>query len=754
MEAERAPGGGGASGWWQALVVGALGALPHLPGALTNQWAFDDYRFIVRNRHVTEPDSWLRFLYDVTTTDPDSPSGIVRPLRTLEFALDHALFGLDPTAFHLHGLAWHVLACVLLFLLLRALVGSALPAAAGAVIWAVHPMQTESVAWVSSRGDVAMGACLFGALLAALHSRGRDRALVVSLALSGVAMLYKETGVVVPALVVLLRVVRPTPGGRSGDVVRALRDSWPWWVLAGVYLVYRSSVMVGGLDHVTTHEFAGGTPGALATMFCGLGAYLGFAVLPVRPAIDWFLPVRTSLLAPEVLVCLALHVVLFVTAWRARTRRPLVSLAIGAFYVALGPVSNWPVYLGIPTTERFLYVPLLGLAVGVAWGVSRLARPSVPRSLGLAPLAIVALALAAGTVHRTADWYDDTTLWPRTLETVDSPRALEYAGAEELKLGNALRDEARTTEDESRRQALLGQAERHFESALLHSRRAADRWHAIELVEQSTSHVVMRPFTNAASASLQLGRPGHAIRYAEVAIRIGEDLFPQPHYTRAIALLTEGRGAAALHAMSRARELGFDEPEDEFAWIFRRAGTACEERGQFELAARAYDLSYVAAASEEQRQRTRAAAEELRASLAREEVRLAGDPARRRELSVLEAARGNLQVADTLRDALGRGSPEQELAWIEARYVARGTEDGLLAAEGALGRLRPEAESAVRRDLLRARVADELLRYDIALDRYERLLADHAEELGTEVLTGIETAVERLRFDPYRHASR
>lgn len=723
------------------VVVAVLAALPHLHGALTNEWAFDDYRFIVRNPHVTAPESWVAFFTDPHTTDPLSPTGIVRPLRTLEFALDHALFGLSPRAFHLHGLAWLALATALLFRWLAALSLPRTAAAFGALVWAVHPMQTEAVAWVSSRGDVAMAACVFGSLLAATRSEGRDRWMAISLLLAGMAALYKETGVVVPALIVLTRLVVPPPGRERGRFGVALRSSLPWWGLAGAYLGYRSLVMVGGMDHVTTHAFAGGTHGALATMSCGFTAYLTMALLPVRPALDWYLPVRTSFAEPEALLSMLLHVGLAVTALRTMRTRPVVALAIGLFYVPLTPVSNWPIYLGIPTAERFLHLPLAGLGLVAGVSLARLGRATWPAA------GAILVALSVGTVTRTADWYDDTTIWPATLATVDSPRAFDYAAAEELKAGNALLTRVATEElSEERVEELRARATAHFESSLEHAQAAIAKWHAIERVERSTSFVVVQAFVNAASASWRLGRAAEAGRYAEAALAIGEDLFPQPHYTRALAVLGEGRGAAAYRSMARARELGFDDPEPEFAWIFRRAAEACEARGELELAAAALDAAIEVGAKGEETGLARAARARLQQLVAREEVAHAARGVW--EQARFEAARGRIAVAEALIPRVGELPPEQRVAWSIARHEARGTVEGWNAALESLRSL-PEGTGGLERILAEARCLTELGRHTQAAVLYRRLLSSDAPSVDEDLRRQLTRSLHRAEFDPF-----
>src|SRR5258705_2487115 len=99
--------------WIAPAVVAAATTLVYLR-ALAGGFVFDDPRFIVDNPHVQRPQSWLAVFTDVATVDPLRPQGIVRPLRTVEFAAGRALFGRGPTAVHVHSVPWHAAAAGLL----------------------------------------------------------------------------------------------------------------------------------------------------------------------------------------------------------------------------------------------------------------------------------------------------------------------------------------------------------------------------------------------------------------------------------------------------------------------------------------------------------------------------------------------------------------------------------------------------------------------------------------------------------------
>ncbi len=558
-----------------ALLVLAAVAAVYARSAALNGWAYDDDRFIQRNPHVAATRGvagWLRLLVDPRTVDPDAPTGIVRPLRTLEFALDNALFRLSPAAFHVHSLLWHALAALLLLRLLHLLVGDVRAACVGALVWALHPMQVESVAWISSRGDVATGALTFLALLCALRSRGRDRALVAALAAGAAAMLYKETAVVLPALVFAVRLAHPREGA-AGELRPALRAAWPFAVVAALYLVYRAAVQVGATAHATTFVLGGSTAGTVATAVLALGVYVLFAVLPVRPAADWYMQPATGFGHAAVLAAIALHVALIVLAVRGRRRAPLLAAAALLFYAPLVPVANWPFAIGIPTAERFLYLPLSGAALLVAVAVRRLGARS------LVPACAAAVALGTASYVRCDDWRDTRTLFEAALAHGGSPRAAAWAAAEQRERGLALERSASGDVAAERRAALRAEARACYETGLARAHESLDLWRRFECVAESVSDVVAAPHTNAASLCLYLDRPGEALWHADRAVAAAGDVFAEPHLDRALALLRLRRPEAAARAIADASHVQAPGADASLARIALRCADACLEAG-------------------------------------------------------------------------------------------------------------------------------------------------------------------------------
>jgi protein O-mannosyl-transferase len=440
-----------------AVVVLATG-LAHSRG-LAGGFVYDDHRFVERNAAIESLRDPLRFFLDPTTAsaaqgvEPD----VWRPLRTLAFAVDRSLFGLNPKGWHVCNVAIHVVNAALVYLLLlRLLAGTFTPtpmegsggrrsesrvaaaAAAGALLFSLHPVSVECVAWISSRGDLL--AWLFVLLALEMGRRRGVFATLATVALGVLACLSKESAVVAFALLPLHHLALPSDArpSRRETVVRTVA----LLVATVAYFAARAAVMPSPADLPTFAQtpFPDGGRAAAARAF--LSAVAGYAkalVLPIGFPFDrnvYTDPVPVSWADPSVIVGLGLLVSVFCGGVLAlRRRRGVVAFSCLGSLAVLVPVSNVIVPLKTFSAERFLYPLLPCLAAG-----SVVAALALARALRPALVAIVAAAalvtLGVLTDMRTAPWHDELSLWTAVQRAEPmNPRAYEGLGFEWLRAG-------------------------------------------------------------------------------------------------------------------------------------------------------------------------------------------------------------------------------------------------------------------------------------------------------------------------------
>lgn len=391
------------------LVLSVVAFLPALDGELL----YDDARFVRDNPEVASATRPWRFFLDPTTVDPlGGHGGIYRPLRTLSFAVDRTLHGggmpslrwLHATSLLLHGVA-----TVLLFLLLRVLVARPI-AFLATLLFCVHPVHAESVAWISSR-DVPLSAVL--ALLAlvveARWGRGRRWIAVVCFLL---ALLAREAVVVLPAVIFLLRLSR---GEKS--VKMALLASIPYGIVAAGYVVLRLVLLGSGFSQ--RGPWAGSVVLSFATQVVGAGHSLLRIVVPLYPrafAFDHQVGQVVSLLDPRFLVSALVLLGLGAAGLLSLRRRGPLALLLLWYPLFLLPFLNPLLPLNIIASDRFLYLPAAGPIALVVWQLHERVSGATGRrvvrcALGGASLGLLVLSLSVSTLYR-----DPVSFWEAAAE--------------------------------------------------------------------------------------------------------------------------------------------------------------------------------------------------------------------------------------------------------------------------------------------------------------------------------------------------
>jgi tetratricopeptide (TPR) repeat protein len=389
-----------------ALLVAALFAA-YSP-ALRGGFLWDDDFYVSANPTLRGAAGLVRIW-----TDPGANPQYY-PLTFTTLWIDHAIWGLDPLGYHVGNVLLHALSAVLLFLLLSRL---SVPGAwLAAAVWALHPLQVESVAWITERKNTLSGVLALGAALALLRfegigrkSPGSNRWALLAAVLFGGALLSKSVTASVPAVIAVLLVWK---------LGRVPRRSIPWLsaMLAagaayGIVTAWLEVHQVGAQGE----EWGIGPAGRLVLsgqIFC---FYLGKLVWPYPLSFSygrW--PVDPASWIHWVPVAAA--AVLAVAAWTLRRRvggGPLVALlAYGiTLFPALGFLNVYPMrYAWV--ADHFQYLAGIAPIALLAALANRIPRP--------AALALLAV-LGIRSWSEAHEYRDLETLWRSTIET--APRA-------------------------------------------------------------------------------------------------------------------------------------------------------------------------------------------------------------------------------------------------------------------------------------------------------------------------------------------
>jgi tetratricopeptide (TPR) repeat protein len=413
----------------RALLVAALVACATLPylNILFNGFVYDDDTQLVRNPYVRS----FRYLKEILTTNVWSfaggiPSNYYRPMMTLGYLACYKLFGMQAYGFHLFSLLLHVLVVCLVFVLTERLTGERVWAFVAAAFFALHPVHTESVAWIAAVTDLELTffyLLAFGLFLGvARPGGGRSEVMVAAMGCTFLlALLSKEQAMTLPVLATIYEHYYRGDRGETTASQKLARYSLLW--LAGLaYLLLRLQYL-GGL--APRGQFAELTPLHIALSAVALvGQYVGKLLWPLRLCAFYVFHPSKSVLdlgfLAGLLALLALAA-LFIVCWRSQQRDVrLGSFAVLWFLVTLAPVLN-ATWVGTNVfTERYLYLPSVGVAWLVGWAAWRLwcrAPAGFARRRALLLLGVALGGLyAVRIVIRNRDWKNDIVLYNQTLE--------------------------------------------------------------------------------------------------------------------------------------------------------------------------------------------------------------------------------------------------------------------------------------------------------------------------------------------------
>jgi len=386
-------------------------------GAARIPFIYDDNRMVVENTAIRDLSNLKAVLVLEAT----------RPILNLSYAIDYALFGADPVAFHTTNVLMHAVNVVLLFLLAWSLAQDADPAGAAdrrqtialtaAVVFAVHPMMSEGVMYVAGRSEVLCTTFFLLAFMAIRRWMLGESAWwwLVSVTCWAAALGTKEIAAMFPVVVFAYErlVLRPSPADR--------RRNFRYW-----HLPLLSLAVTGAIVRVAVLAFVE-HPGdvvvqwryALVTVDV-LIRYLTLLVTASGQTIFHSVP-DLRLQDPRAGLVLVLFGVIVATIWRVRREAPLGALGMTWFLLLLVPSSALVILdRGEPMAEHRVYLASCGLFImvgtSIAWLTSRMRQRRFSMPVLRAMLVVAVFVLASRTLIRSAVWNDPVGLWAEAVE--------------------------------------------------------------------------------------------------------------------------------------------------------------------------------------------------------------------------------------------------------------------------------------------------------------------------------------------------
>ncbi len=610
-----------AKGWGSWLVPALIAVVTFatfLP-ALHNQFVnWDDDKNFLENPHYRGL-GWTQLSWMWTTH-----LGHYIPLTWMTFGLDYLLWGMNPLGYHLTNLLLHAANAVVFFFITRRLLTRALPspserghtlavsAAFAALVFAIHPLRVESVAWATERRDVLSGLFYLSAVLAYLRACDREERgrgwYWGAVALFAGALLSKSMAVNLPVVLMILDVyplrrLGESIGWRSKPARRIYVEKIPFVLLAAAASAI--AVMAQFSIHAALPLAQLSVPGRLAVSAYGLSFYLGKMIVPVNLSPLYELPRTVSPWAMPFILSFGLAVAITAIVLSLRRRMLGLPAAWLAYLVVLLPVLG--IFQSGPQIAADRYTYLAGLGWAILAGAGLLSSWSRLPFLLIGLVVFIPVGLGTLTWNQVHVWHDSKTLWAHAL-AIDPNSSVAQND-----FGEALAQQGKLAEAiEHYRQALnikpdyadahynlggalaqqgkLADAIHHYQRALQITPGDADaqtNWGGAlaqqgklaEAAEHYQQALRIKPdhaaaHNNWGAALTRQGNLAEAIEHYRQAVNIKPD-YADAHYNLGGALAQQGKLADAIHHYQRALQITPDDADAHIHW-----GLALAQQGR------------------------------------------------------------------------------------------------------------------------------------------------------------------------------
>ncbi|TET39089.1 MAG: hypothetical protein E3J72_01300 [Planctomycetota bacterium] len=390
--------------------------------SVKGDFVFDDMKIVRDNPAIRNFDikNILGHAFDIEAVekDPTKTDPGYRPVRMLSYALDAAIAGRDregrptPAVFHITNIIFHFLNTFLVYLILHRLFRGRFLAVVGALVFALHPLQTEAVTYISGRKDVLFAFFYLLGFLSFLRYRaGGARVWIVVILVTYLLSLFsKEMAITLPVVCfaydVVTRISKPEKvpavfGARTITLYTPI-------ILAGVlFAVFALAVKNPAKVAADTPYLGGSFLASIATIGRVLCHYFRLIFLPVGLSVDYSFnafPASKGAFSPWTTlpaVLIVLGIIGFAVA--SVRKRPLLAFGVFMFFIAMAPVSGLVPHPE-PIAERFLYLPMIGIVLAVLAVLKKPVERFETRVIFGSIMALVLLAFLGLTVRRNAEW--------------------------------------------------------------------------------------------------------------------------------------------------------------------------------------------------------------------------------------------------------------------------------------------------------------------------------------------------------------
>jgi tetratricopeptide (TPR) repeat protein len=392
--------------------------------SFNNQLFWDDDDVIVNNVYTQDLTQLPKYFSENLISGAGQVSNYYRPLLLISFAIDYQIWGLNPIGYHLSNTFFHILSAFLGFILLYRLTNkrfliSFLPA----LIFLIHPLQTEAVTYVAGRADPLSTVFSLGVLILYTYFRETKKKLHIylSLLLFILALLTKEQVIFLPALVLLIELIFYFS---KKNIKSSLMKLIPYFSISIVYFILRITVLNFNqlLTGSTYNALYDGNLWVRLYTFClVIWNYFKLLFIPHNLHMAPELNIVTKFFSWPVITLLIFLLLLSYIAYKLYYKNKYFAFGLLWFFIILAPRTNI-ISINRPMYEHWLYLPMIGFYLAlfslVFYALNRIKKERLKQYILYSFLIVVFIYLSYLsylTIERNNIWQDPITFYKYNL---------------------------------------------------------------------------------------------------------------------------------------------------------------------------------------------------------------------------------------------------------------------------------------------------------------------------------------------------
>jgi tetratricopeptide (TPR) repeat protein len=389
----------------------------------TNQLFWDDFDSIINNQYIKSWENFPKFFSQNLTAGAGTINNYWRPLLLVSFAADYDIGGLSPFIYHLQSAFWHILSAVLVYLIFFKILNNKFVPFLTALLFLIHPLQTEAVAYVAGRADPMHSALMLLSFLFFLKStefpKIFNKKYLFSILFFILALLVKERAIIFPVIIVLYFITL-YPEKIKTNPKRKLKIAIPFFLVSLIYFVLRIKLIhfdevfdFGQQNNIGAENFIH----QLLAYLKGIWIYAGLIFWPARLYMEKSIEISKSFFDLQIILGFSIILSSFIAIIYSLKNKKIIAFGLIWFYAALSPsLQIYPIQ-GL-LYEHWLYFPLIGVFFVFSFLINEIitrTKNENAQKIIIFLLLISVLSLGIRTMIRNRDWNNPIRFYEKNI---------------------------------------------------------------------------------------------------------------------------------------------------------------------------------------------------------------------------------------------------------------------------------------------------------------------------------------------------